>query len=467
MALTSLRSLLGASALAFSLIASPSLADTIFTQSNDGFAGNVSAASAERGKPLYKGGKATIAGQNLIPGQEITLMRGTTVLNTDGALVVDGEGKFSFDVAVDADAVTGLQPILVVAEKPAAATVVELKISPEVPVAGAEKFTILSEPVTRGLYQVAYSAANDALFVTAAVGRPPVKESVLSKVNADTLKVEAQISPEAAPARPDGSDGGVFAVYGVAVDDTNGNIWITNTRQNTISVYKQADLSLVKQFDVGTVPHAFSIEIDEANSRAYVSAARNPLVDVFDTTTLEKLEPIALTSAKRGEEFLAQGIDLDAAGGKLLTVSLSSAELAVTDLKANETKVIALPGAKGAAGVAYDPQEDLAFVTSQGTDNVLIVKVADGTVLHDVETGAGALYVTFEPKSRLAFVGNRGSGTITVVNTSGEIVANLDAGSFPNQLIADGRGNVYAVNKSQGEDDPAGDRVWKITPVAN
>ena len=98
---------------------------------------------------------------------------------------------------------------------------------------------------------------------------------------------------------------------------------------------------------------------------------------------------------------------------------------------------------------------------------MLIVKVADGTVLHDVETGAGALYVTFEPKSRLAFVGNRGSGTITVVNTSGEIVANLDAGSFPNQLIADGRGNVYAVNKSQGEDDPAGDRVWKITPVAN
>ena len=48
----------------------------------------------------------------------------------------------------------------------------------------------------------------------------------------------------------------------------------------------------------------------------------------------------------------------------------------------------------------------------------------------------------------------------------GTIVANIDGGTMPNQLRADGKGNVFVVNKSRGEDDPEGDRVWRITPVA-
>ena len=72
--------------------------------------------------------------------------------------------------------------------------------------------------------------------------------------------------------------------------------------------------------------------------------------------------------------------------------------------------------------------------------------------------------MAFEPVSRLAFVANRGAGTVTVVGTDGTVVANIDAGTYPNQLRADGKGNIWAVNKSRGEDDDAGDRIWKISP---
>ena len=105
-------------------------------------------------------------------------------------------------------------------------------------------------------------------------------------------------------------------------------------------------------------------------------------------------------------------------------------------------------------------------MASQASDNLLIVSEETGEVLHDVTVGAGALSVAFEPVSRRAFVANRGAGTITVVNTDGEIVANLEAGSYPNHVRADGKGNVWAVNKSQGQDDPNGDRIWRITAVA-
>ena len=49
-----------------------------------------------------------------------------------------------------------------------------------VPVSGAENFDIRDARVTRGLYQVIWSPASDAVYVTSAVGRPPVGRSVAS-----------------------------------------------------------------------------------------------------------------------------------------------------------------------------------------------------------------------------------------------------------------------------------------------
>ena len=461
---SSVRALLGASALTLSLLAGPALAETVFTKPLVDFAGDVSAGGVDRA-PVLKGGKAVIEGEDMIPDQTVTLLRGTKPLNAE-PITVGADGKFSLPLDIDADAETGLQPIVVVTENPASAEVVELKISPEVPVAGADKYTIASEKVVRGLYQVRLNGAGDAVFVTSAVGRPPVKESKLVKIDPATLKILAETSPGAAPARPDGSDGGLFAVYGVDVDDANGNVWVTNTRQDTVAVYKQSDLSLVKQFEPGAVPHARDVVVVEATGRAYVAATGAPEIKVFDIKTLEPLDPIVIETKVRGEEFSTMALDIDEAGGKLVTVSIATPEAAFVDLKSGEVKVIPLPGAKAASGVAYDPQEGLIFVASQATDNLLIVKAETGEVLHDVAVGAGPLNVAFEPRGRLAYVANRGAGTITVVDTQGQIVANLDAGSMPNQLRADQNANVWAVNKSKGENDEAGDRIWRIAPVA-
>jgi ABC-type Fe3+-hydroxamate transport system substrate-binding protein/DNA-binding beta-propeller fold protein YncE len=460
----SLHKLAAISALALTAFAVPVSADSLFTKPLNGFQGMVRAGGEQPGAAIYRGGKAVVSGRGLVPGQEITLLRGPKALN-DTPILVDDKGEFTFELQLDQDAAVGLQPLVVVAEKPAAASVVELKISPEVPISGAELFKIQSEPVTKGLYQVAYSEAAKAVFVTAAVGRPPVSESKLVKLNPETLAVEAEITPAAAPARANDQDGGLFAVYGVAVDDANGTVWTGNTRQNTIAVYKQSDLSLVKQFAPGSVPHSRDIVIDSAANRAYASTSRGETIEVFDTKTLEQLAPIVVKSQKRGESFGTMSLELDAAANKLFTVSMSTNEAAIIDLNTGEARVIALPGARGASGVAYDPQEGLVFTASQGSDNLLIVKEATGEVIADTPVGAGALNVAFEPVSRLAFVANRSAGTITVVDTSGKIVANLDAGSMPNQLRADGKGNIWAVNKSRGQNDEAGDRLWPVGAV--
>lgn len=469
-------------------------ADAVFTAPVE-FSGTIRLAGESQGAPIVPGSTVNVTGQGFVAGQKLFLQRGETVLNKEAPLVADAEGKVTGSFKLPADAAVGIHPLLVIAEGPSAASVVDLKVSPLVPVAGTERFSIASKQLVRGLYQVAYGASSKALFVTSAVGRPPVRDSKLLKVDPQTLEIVAEITPAAAPERPrpdasarpaflpaaeappaapgggaggGGQQGGpgVYAVYGVGVDDANGTVWVTNTRQNTVSVYKQSDLSLVKQFEPEAVPHSRDVVIDEGRGRAYVSAAMNNQIVVFDTKKLEKIATIEVPSAKRGEDFSVMSLHLDAKSGQLFTVSLTTAEAAVIDVETNKvTKIITFEGAKNGSGVAYDAQTKRIFIASASNDNLLIVDAETGKTLHAVPVGAGALNVEFEPVKRLAYVSNRGAGTLTVVDPDGKIVANLDNGSLPNFSYADGQGTIYAVNKGRGENDETADRITRIQLV--
>lgn len=440
-----------------------SLAQSAFTAPDTGFNGLVSLKTPV----AYAGETVELAGHGFSPGQKITLLRGASVLNAQ-PYVADAEGKFSAKLALPADAANGRHPVVVRVDGPDAAQVFELKVSPKLGLSGEKTFAIHSEPLVRGLYQSAYSAKSNALFVTAAVGRPPVNESQLLKVDPKTLKIIARISPEPAPQVPsrDGQpprSSGLYAVYGVGVDDANGNVWVTNTRQGTLAVYRQSDLSLVKQFSVDAVPHSRDVVVDQKHGKAYVSATGETHVSVFDSHTLEHIKDIKLSSAKRGEKFTPASLALDAQGGKLFTVSLSTPEAVVIDTASDSVdKVLALGNASSAIGVGWDGGAKRLLVVSQGSDNLLIIDPVSGKVEHDVAVGASPLNVVVDPVSGLAYVSNRASDTVAVVDRSGEVVANLDGGSFPNHVFADGKGAVYAVNKSRGENDAKGDRITRI-----
>lgn len=423
--------------------------------------------------PVVLAGKpVTLQGQSFKPGQQVTLSYGGARLGD--TVTVDKEGKFRSQFVLPAAAESGRYSLVASAANPAASLLVPLKISPAVPLSGADKFSVDAKPLVPGLYQVAYSAKSDRLFVTSS-GR---EGSSLVKVNPQTLAIEGRATPPAAPAptpRPGAAPAPanatpapapVFAVFGVGVDDANGNVWATNTRQNTVAVYRQSDLSLVKQYPLGAVPHARDVVIDQKVGKAYSSATGNPFIVVFDAKTLGEPKRIALTSSVRGrdaKEFSPMSLALDEAGGRLFTVSMTTNEIAIIDTKTDTvTKTFVVDGAVTASGVAYDSKNDRILVASQGSDNLVIVDAKTGKVVHDVPVGAGSLNVTYEPVRGLAYVSNRAAGTVTVVDANGKIVGNLSGGTLPQHLDVDGKGAVFAVNKSRGENDESGDRIARI-----
>jgi DNA-binding beta-propeller fold protein YncE len=421
--------------------------------------------SVRPGSPVIRAGDAVeMTGQGFQPGQAVTLLRGETVLNAT-PWTADAEGRVSGQVQIPADAVVGRHPVVMRVANPDAAAVIDLKVSKDVPLSGADRYDVTTNKLVQGLYQVAHSEASDALFVTAAVGRPPVTQSELLKLDPDTLEITARVTPAQVEGQ---TDGRVYAVYGVAVDDANGNVWVTNTRDDTVAVYRQSDLSLVKQFDTGVLPHGRDVVVDTKDNRVWASGFGGGKFVAFDATTLEVVQDLTVPSEVRGEEFGPMALTVDPVGGKLYSVGLSTGEVVVLDGATGEVdRMFRFPTINGGIGVAIDPEGRRLYVAAQGSDNLVIANADTGEVLHDVYVGAGAVYVAFDPHTKLAYVASRGAGTVTAVDADGTIVANLDGGTFPNHVLPVGDGTVYAINKSRGAEEPEGDQIRRLTPKTN
>ncbi len=426
----------------------------------------LSAGPAASARSVIPGGQAKVSGTGLKPGQAVSLTSAALGGAALGGGIADAEGKFETVVTLPAGVAPGDHPVQAALSNPAGSATLNLHVSPHFDLAGQEAFDLFGRKTSRGLYQTAYSPKTGKLFATSAVGRPPVKESELLRLNPQTLEVEARVTPAEAPARPDGSAWGLYAVYGLGLDDANGNIWVSNTRQDTVAVYRQSDLSLVKQFPPGAALHARDLVVDEERGRVYVSTARGgSALEVFDARTLEHVGTTPLVSKVPGKEFVAMSLELDPVNDRLYTVSMPSDEWAAVDLLTGEVAYVGpVPGARGASGVAFDPQTNRLYVASQESDNLVILDTTTNAVVADVLVGASALNVAFEPKNRLVYVANRGAGTITVLDAEGKRLGDLPGGVYANHVSEDGLGHVYTTDRAIDDKDPAGDMIRRISP---
>ena len=314
--------------------------------------------------------------------------------------------------------------------------------TPSATALNTEAYQVTSTTVPNGNYQSVANAKGE-VFITASVGRPPIKESTLVKGHYDAsgkFVIDKQITPAAA------ADGkGVNGVYGVAVDDANGYVWVSNTRQNTVAVYKQSDLSLVKQYPANAVTHARSMRV--IGDSVYVTEAargKGGGIKVFNAKQLDA----APTTIDLPEGAVPMDFDVDSTSGRLFTVDLNLNKAYVIDTKnSNQVTSYDLPGANGASGVAYDPANNRLFVANQSSNNAVVLDLGTGKVIADIPTGSQALGAVYS--NGYVYVGNRAAGTVSVINASTlKIEAILPAGTNPNHLSVNPDGSVNVLDKA-------------------
>ncbi|WP_165350515.1 hypothetical protein [Xylanimonas protaetiae] len=430
----------------------------------------VTTAPAATFSALAQGASGSLTLKNLPAGSTVASVafEGADVAFTGLPAAADTAGATTVAYSIAADAALGTHPVAVTLANPAGTfDLPGQKISPDSsPVGGEDRFTLTSngDGIAQGLYQSAYSAAEDALFATAAAGTGAAEDGYLYKVDPDTLAVLGSVHPKDVT-DPSGAAG--LAPYGIGVDDVHGTVWVTNTRTNAVAVYSAADLTLLKQHPAGTVTHSRDVVYDPRSDRVFVSSASEGTtgdgsIAVFeggdndgDGTPYEKI-----TDIPTGPRAEYSPMSLALSDGVLVSPSLSSNKVVKVDTTTLQTSFLTVEGidvgGRGASGIAYDAAANRLWIASQNSDDVVIADATTGATLAEIPTGAGALNTAFDPVHHLVYVTNFGGTTVTVLEADGTKVANLPI-ARANHVSVDGLGNAYVVDKATGN------KVWKIS----
>ncbi len=196
---------------------------------------------------------------------------------------------------------------------------------------------------------------------------------------------------------------------GVAISPDGSVAYVTNFRDNTLSVLSTATNTVTDTITVGNGPLGVAVTPD--GTKAYVVNGFDNSVSVVKTATrkIEARIPV-------GPE--PQAIALTPDGKQAYVTNFSGNSVTVLDLSTNKPLHTVLVG-KGPDGIAVSPNNTKVYVVNYNGDSVSILDRASNAVTDTIQVGFQPTKVAFSPDGAKAFVSNSASETVSVIDTSG------------------------------------------------
>ena len=317
--------------------------------------------------------------------------------------------------------------------------------------------------ITQGLpgqFQVAYSKKTNKIWVAGTADRDE-HVSTIARIDANSLKIEAVAE---LPIVKNDKGYSYEGAYGITVDDEEGTVWVTSTRDNSVAVYDQATMKQLwtnaglSKDDPNWIEHPREVRVDHESGKAFVTGRF--FVSAIDLKT-KQVEKIQLEGAPDGgTRYISMNILVD--GGKLYVPERTGGKLFVIDTKTFKVeKNISVKGDKDGevrpSDVAVDHSQNEIYVSSQG------VKGANsGVSIYDATTyefkkfipfGTQALALDNDEANDLVYVSDFGTGKVGVIDggAADKLIAEVAMnGGKANDLVVLPNGSVIAVDKQAG-----------------
>ncbi|WP_312252559.1 YncE family protein [Stenotrophomonas sp.] len=328
------------------------------------------------------------------------------------------------------------------------------------------------QAVAQGLYELAYSPSQKAVFVASSGGfGDNAGPSQVLRLDPTTLAVQTRIPLER-------------KAFGVVLDDAHNRLYVGNTVDTSVTVVDTAQNKAIgtvqlmekkvgKDGKAGYTHDLRELVVDSAANRLYVTghSGEGSVLFVVDTTTLKLIDTIpGLGKAK------APGLALDAANKRVYTSNLL-ADLVVVGTDSKKVVAEHKIAAEQPMNIAVDPDGKRLFVTDQGSEmirnymtkssegftskhpgrRVLVLDRSTGKELASIPTDAGPLGILLDAPRKRLYVTNRDGGTVTAFDSNSyQKVATYEVPTHPNSLALDAKNNVLYVSIKNGEKDAKG-----------
>ena len=318
--------------------------------------------------------------------------------------------------------------------------------------------------ITQGLpgqFQVAYSKKTNKIWVAGTADRDE-HVSTIARIDANSLKIEAVAE---LPIVKNDKGYSYEGAYGITVDDEEGTVWVTSTRDNSVAVYDQATMKQLwtnaglSKDDPNWIEHPREVRVDHESGKAFVTGRF--FVSAIDLKT-KQVEKIQLEGAPDGgTRYISMNILVD--GGKLYVPERTGGKLFVVDTKTFKVeKTIQTQGEDSTvevrpSDVAIDHSQNEIYVSSQGVKGENSgVSVYDATTYEFkkfIPFGTQALALDNDEDNDLVYVSDFGTGKVGVIDggAADKLIAEVAMnGGKANDLVVLPNGSVVAVDKQAG-----------------
>lgn len=335
--------------------------------------------------------------------------------------------------------------------------------SPQTEQAQAE---IQREAIGQGLYELAYSPKQKAVFVAAAGGRGEHAQAPkILRVDPISLKVQAEIILD---------KGG----FGVVLDDEANRLYVGHARDGSISVIDTQNNQVIKTITVtdkikneqGQEVARYGLRelvLDKANHRLYAPGHGYPhqsVLFVIDTQT----DTLIKTVPDVG--YIATGIALDTQG-KRIFLSEFKGQIYVVDTDSLEVVEHYDSGSDQPLNLAFDAQTNRLFATDQGAPyfqkqrkeldpsyiarpghRVVVINPDTHEVLASLPTSQTPILPLLDTERARLYVTARDGGSLDVFDSNTyEKLTSIDLPDHPNSLALDAQSGAVFVTIKNGK----------------
>ena len=316
-----------------------------------------------------------------------------------------------------------------------------------------------------GQYQIRHSK-NGKIYI--AGSNRDMSVSTIARLDEKTLQIEA-IATLPITRAGTGYNAGYknLGAFGIDVDDENGTIWVTNTRDNAVSVYDQNNLNLLwtnygaQEGDENWIEHPREVKVDVASGKAFVTGRF--FVSAIDLKT-HKVEKIKVGGDEEGKRYISMNTTIH--DGKLYVPERTTGKIYVIDTStfkvlqeiqthADVEGVDVLP-----SDIAIDVSEQEIYVSAQGSydrqsgeskgnSGVTVYDLNTGEYKKSIPFGKQALALVNDEDRDLVYVTDFATGKVGVIDGRADrLIGEVQSASKgANDITLGADGEVYIANK--------------------
>ena len=254
---------------------------------------------------------------------------------------------------------------------------------------------------------------------------------------------EATIPPSPSPPEPQpeiGTINAFYAPYGIALDPSNGLVYVSNYGQfnttGTVSVINDTTNPIVGNIPVGKNPQAISY--NPANGFFYVANTLSNTLSILNGTSNSLIGSIPVGEFPGNNPT---GIVTNAINNTIYVTNMGSNTVSVINgttnaIVANVTA--ATREGEGSsffspAGIAYDSDNGNVYVANRGSDTISVINGSTNSLIDEISMDTVAPSgIVYNAANNLIYATSEGSDRVSVINgTTNAVIAAIPVGLGP------------------------------------